>query len=106
MSALDNRTGRHRYRDTDEQTPRVSGHGHGHGHGPARPASHRVRILLVAVLAPVALATLIGLWLTWPGAVPRSNVDVGFGQRPVAGQVLATMSAPCTSGNAAGQGKR
>ncbi|HET9253787.1 MAG TPA: YibE/F family protein [Pseudonocardiaceae bacterium] len=106
MSALDDKTGRHRFRGTDETMPRVPGHGHGHGHGPARPASHRVRMLLAAVLAPVALATLIGLGLTWPGAVPRSTVDVGFGQRPVDGQVLAATPAPCTSGNGAGPGKR
>ncbi|MGH3824950.1 MAG: YibE/F family protein [Pseudonocardiaceae bacterium] len=102
MSALDNRTGRHRYRGTDAQAGAVRGHGH--GHGPVRPASYRVRMLLIAVLAPVALVTLIGLWLTWPGDAPRSNVDVGFGQRPVQGQVLATTSAPCTSGTAAEAG--
>jgi uncharacterized membrane protein len=71
---------------------------HGHGHGPGPPASRRVRILLVAILAPVALTTLIGLWLTWPEDTPHSNVDVGFGQRPVQGQVLAATSAPCISG--------
>jgi uncharacterized membrane protein len=104
MSALDNKTGRHRNRSTDEQVgaAQAPGHSHGHGHGSARPASHRVRVLLAAVLAPVALATLIGLWLTWPDAMPRSNVDVGFGQRPVHGQVLAATSAPCTSGNGVG----
>jgi uncharacterized membrane protein len=70
-------------------------------------------MLLVAVLVPVALATLVGLWLTWPGDPPRSSGDVGFGQRPVHGEVLAVTSSPCTSGNAgvdgsvaAGQDKR
>jgi uncharacterized membrane protein len=108
MSALDNRTGRHRYRGADKQVTvaQIHVHGHEHGHEPARPASHRVRMILVAVLAPVALVTLIGLWLTWPGEMPRSNVDVGFGQRPVQGQVLATMSASCTSGPAADQTKK
>ncbi len=57
-------------------------------------------MLLVAVLVPVALATLVGLWLTWPGDTPRSGVDIGFGQRPVHGEVLAAISAPCTSGSA------
>jgi uncharacterized membrane protein len=62
---------------------------------------------------PVALATLAGLWLTWPGNPPRGGVDVGFGQRPVQGTVLAATSTPCTSsgagvggGVAAGQAKR
>ncbi|MGH3769382.1 MAG: YibE/F family protein [Pseudonocardiaceae bacterium] len=97
MSAVDHRTGRHRHRDAVEPTAAVPGHGH--GHGPAPPASHRVRKLLAAALIPVALATLVGLWLTWPGDPPRRTIDVGLGQRPVQGQVLATTSAPCTSGN-------
>jgi uncharacterized membrane protein len=110
MSALDNRTGRHRNRGTGE-TAAVAflrhGHGHGHGHEPAQPASRRVRMLLAAALIPIALATLIGLWLTWPGDPPRSKVDVGFGLRPVQGQVLAAISAPCTSGSTgAGQAKK
>jgi uncharacterized membrane protein len=56
-------------------------------------------MLLVAVLVPVALATLVGLWLTWPGDTPRSGADIGFGQRPVQGEVLAATSAPCSSGS-------
>ena len=56
-------------------------------------------MLLVAVLVPVALATLVGLWLTWPGDTPRSGADIGFGQRPVHGEVLAATSAPCSSGS-------
>jgi len=51
------------------------------------------------VLVPVALATLVGLWLTWPGDTPRSGADIGFGQRPVHGEVLAAASAPCSSGS-------
>ncbi|MGH3605727.1 MAG: YibE/F family protein, partial [Pseudonocardiaceae bacterium] len=113
MSALDHRTGRHRDRGTVEPVGTASGHGHGHGHGPAPPSSRRVKMLLVAVLVPVALATLVGLWLTWPGAQPHSGVDIGLGQRPVQGDVLTATSAPCTTGGAdvggtgsAGQDKR
>jgi uncharacterized membrane protein len=94
MSAVDNRVGRHRHRGGGEP----AGTGHGHRHGPAPPSSPRVKLLLVAVLLPLALTTLVGLWLTWPGEQPRSGVDVGFGQRPVRGEVLAAASAPCTSG--------
>ena len=105
MSAVDNRTGRHRYHGPAPPDDAVAApcpaHGHGHGHGPAPPASHRVRVLLAAVLVPVVLATLVGLWLTWPGDPPRRNIDVGFGQRPVQGQVLAITAAPCTSGGEA-----
>jgi len=100
MSALDDRVGRHRYRDTGPPAGAGARNGHGHGHGPAPPSSRRVKLLLVAVLVPVALATLVGLWLTWPGSPPRGGVDVGFGQRPVQGEVLAAASAPCTSGGA------
>ncbi len=103
MSAVDNRTGRHRHRGPapPAEAGAMAVHGHGHGHEPAPPASLRVRRLLAAVLVPVVLATLVGLWLTWPGDPPRRTIDVGFGQRPVQGQVLATFSAPCTSGSAA-----
>ncbi len=95
MRTTDRRSGRHHHRGTAK--PAELRLGHGHGHGPAPPASRRVTLLLVAVLVPVALATLVGLWLTWPGDSPRSGADTGFGQRPVQGTVLATTSAPCTS---------
>lgn len=100
MSALDNRVGRHRYRGTvpPAEAARTPQHGHSHSHGPGPPASRRVKLLLVAALVPVALATLVGLCLTWPGSTPSSGVDVGFGQRPVQGEVFSTTSAPCTSG--------
>jgi uncharacterized membrane protein len=93
MSAVDRRSGRHR-----PQGAEPAGSRHGHGHGPALPASRRVQVLLVAVLVPVALATLAGLWLTWPSDTPPSRVDVGFGQRPVHGTLLAAAAGPCTSG--------
>jgi uncharacterized membrane protein len=93
MSAVDNRVGRHRHRGGEPAWT-----GHGHRHGPAPPSSPRVKLLLVAVLVPLALTTLVGLWATWPGEQPHSGVDVGFGQRPVRGEVLAATSAPCTSG--------
>ena len=96
MRTTDRRSGKHHYRGPAK--PAELRLGHGHGHGPAPPASRRVTLLLVAVLVPVALATLVGLWLTWPGDPPRSSADVGFGQRPVQGTVLAATSAPCTMG--------
>ncbi|MGH3788995.1 MAG: YibE/F family protein [Pseudonocardiaceae bacterium] len=112
MSALDRKAGRHRYRGTVEPAWAASmdgsrsgpgsehSSGHGHGHGPAPPSCRRVRMLLAACLVPVALASLVGLWLTWPGDPPRSAVDIGFGQRPVQGEVVAAAAAPCTSGDA------
>jgi uncharacterized membrane protein len=97
MRTTERRSGRHHYRGTAK--PAELRLGHGHGHGPVPPVSRRVTLLLVSVLVPVALATLVGLWLTWPGDSPRSGADAGFGQRPVQGTVLAATSAPCTSGN-------
>jgi uncharacterized membrane protein len=105
MSSTDRRSGRHHYRGTAEPAGLRLGHGHGHGHGPAPPASRRVKLLLVAVLVPVALATLVGLWLTWPGDPPHSGADVGLGQRPVQGTVLAATAAPCSSGGGVSSGQ-
>ncbi|MGH3937332.1 MAG: YibE/F family protein [Pseudonocardiaceae bacterium] len=97
MSRPGHRAGRHR----DRGAPEPAGSGHGHGHGPGAPSSWPVRLLLVAVLVPFALATLIGMVLTWPDDEPqRTGVDLGFGQRPVHGEVLEVTSAPCTSGSA------
>lgn len=105
MSGPLRRAGRHRHRGSAEpaaagnghRAGHLTGHGHGHGHGPAAPSSRRVRVLLVAVLVPVALATLVGVSLTWPGDLPQGNgVDLGFGQRPVNGEVLDVGAAPCT----------
>ncbi len=109
MSGIGRSSGRHHFRGgAQPATPRLGhthGHTHGHGHGPAPPASHRVRMLLLAVLVPVALATLIGVVLTWPDDAPRSGVDIGFGQRPVHGEVLAATFAPCSGGDAGAGGE-
>ncbi|MGH4027013.1 MAG: YibE/F family protein [Pseudonocardiaceae bacterium] len=116
MSGPVRRAGRHRHRGAAEPTASgdnrghgtAPGHltGHGHGHGPAVPSSRRVRMLLVAVLVPIALATLVGVWLTWPGEQPRrSDIDLGFGQRPVAAEVLDVGSAPCTGTAPAGSAR-
>src|SRR5262245_11490364 len=56
-----------------------AGHGHGHHHGPAAPASRRVRLLLIWLLAPVAVLTVVaGLWLyPWGKAKPVSTYQQG-----------------------------
>lgn len=70
------------------------------------PSSIRVRRLLAAVLVPFALATLLGVALTWPGDDPaRGDADLGFGQRPVDGEVLQVVSAPCVEAGAAEAGQ-
>ncbi|MGH3913862.1 MAG: YibE/F family protein [Pseudonocardiaceae bacterium] len=64
------------------------------------PSSRSVQLLLAAVLVPIALATLVGVGLTWRGEQPQpSGVDLGFGQRPAHGEVLEAASAPCTRGS-------
>lgn len=90
-------SGRHHHRRAaaaPEQLP--TGHGHGH----VAPASRRVHILLAALLVPFALASLIGVALTWPGDQPEDGgADLGFGQRPVPGEVTAATPAPCSAGS-------
>src|SRR5690349_16191121 len=63
-------------------------HGHGHGHTAAPPAGRRVKVLLAALLAPAALAALIGLVLLWPsGRAPTSQAAAAT---PVHAQVVET----------------
>ncbi|MEV6824881.1 YibE/F family protein [Amycolatopsis sp. NPDC051102] len=70
------------------------GHGHGHGHGPAAPASRRVRLLLIWLLAPLALATVVGMVVLYPWgkASPTSVVPQGT---PVHADIRTTTSGPC-----------
>ncbi|GAA2985594.1 YibE/F family protein [Actinokineospora diospyrosa] len=69
--------------------------GHGHHHGPATPASPRVRKLLLALLAPFALAAVVGMVLLYPtGNGPESR-----GQQAVSGKITAAEAGPCTSGD-------
>ena len=70
------------------------GHGHGHGHGPAAPASRRVRLLLIWLLAPLALATVVGMVVLYPWgkASPTSVVPQGT---PVHADVRSTATGPC-----------
>ncbi|MFF1614035.1 YibE/F family protein [Amycolatopsis sp. NPDC058278] len=70
------------------------GHGHGHGHGPAAPASRRVRLLLIWLLAPLALATVVGMIVLYPWgkADPTSVVPQGT---PVHADIRTTTTGPC-----------
>ncbi|GAB3157525.1 YibE/F family protein [Amycolatopsis stemonae] len=70
------------------------GHGHGHGHGPAAPASRRVRLLLIWLLAPLAVATVVGMIVLYPWgkASPTSVVPQGT---PVAADIKTTNTGPC-----------
>ncbi|MEV7552114.1 YibE/F family protein [Amycolatopsis sp. NPDC089917] len=70
------------------------GHGHSHGHGPAAPASHRVRLLLMWLLIPLAVATVAGMVFLYPwGKDPVKSV---FPQgTPVSATVTTTITGPC-----------
>jgi uncharacterized membrane protein len=71
-----------------------TGHGHGHGHGPAAPASKRVRLLLIWLLAPLALATVVGMIVLYPWGKPDPTSVVPQGT-PVAASITATNTGPC-----------
>jgi len=59
-------------------------------------------MLLAAVLVPFVLATLLGVALTWPQDQPPAAADLGFGERPVQGEVIATEPSPCSQGDTTG----
>ena len=73
--------------------------GHGHFHGPAAPASRQVRTLLIALLAPLALASVIGAVLLYPFGAPEVTTAGGT-QTPVRGVVTVTQASGCSSGEA------
>ena len=87
-----------RVRETKD-APRV-GHGHGHGHGPAAPASSRVRTLLAVLLAPFALAALIGFVVLFPTGDAPAVASAGL--TPVDGTVTAAQAGPCAVGDVGG----
>ncbi|WP_199434840.1 YibE/F family protein [Qaidamihabitans albus] len=69
-------------------------HGHGHGHGPAAPASRRIRILLTALLAPLALAAVAGVALLYPWGSEPPVSETGAGT-PVHGEITTAALGPC-----------
>ncbi|WP_308300999.1 MULTISPECIES: YibE/F family protein [unclassified Crossiella] len=80
----------------------ATGHGHGHGHGPAEPVSRRVRTLLTILLAPLALAAVLGGILLYPfGSQQATGGDLGLHRTPVHADVKAVAQQPCATG---GQG--
>ena len=77
--------------------------GHSHDHGPATPASRRLRVLIAALLVPIAVAVVAGMVLMWPGKLPaHASTGLGFDQPTVTGTVTATRAAPCDAGAATG----
>ncbi|WP_208115606.1 YibE/F family protein [Labedaea rhizosphaerae] len=88
--------------DVTRPIPRITetghrhGHGHGHGHGPVPPASRRVRRLLTILLAPLAVAAVVALFLLYPWH-STEIAPPGGQQTPVRGDVTATAAAPCST---------
>nr|WP_285504410.1 YibE/F family protein [Actinokineospora sp. NBRC 105648] len=76
-----------------------TGHGHGHGHSPATPASPRVRKLLTALLAPFALAAVVGMVLLYPTGDAPTGLSAG--QQAVRGTITMAQVGPCGTGDAA-----
>ncbi|WP_236794572.1 YibE/F family protein [Amycolatopsis sp. GM8] len=76
------------------RAPTGHGHGHGHGHGPAAPASRRVRLLLIWLLAPIAVAALAGLLVLYPWGTAKPTASYQQGQ-PVHGTITTALSGPC-----------
>ena len=86
--------------DGPNQPPPGHGHGHGHGHGPPPPVSGRVNRLLLALIAPFALASLLGVILLWPDG--DTGVTAATAQ-PVQGTVVGTVEASCQAGAQVGE---
>jgi uncharacterized membrane protein len=61
--------------------------------------------MLLAALAPLALATLLGLVLLWPDDVPEAVPGLGVAQQTVRGTVTRVEQAPCDQGVPPGPGE-
>ncbi|MGW4587098.1 YibE/F family protein [Amycolatopsis thermoflava] len=71
-----------------------TGHGHGHGHSPAPPASRRVKLLLIWLLAPIAALTVAGLLLLYPWGQDKPTSAISQGT-PVHSTITTATSGPC-----------
>src|SRR5690606_37346040 len=69
-------------------------HAHGHGHGTAVPASRRAVVATLAVLLPLAAATLAALVLLWPEGRPAAAPGQAGFER-VGGTGTAVVLEPC-----------
>ncbi|HWH00831.1 MAG TPA: YibE/F family protein [Pilimelia sp.] len=73
------------------------GHRHHHDHGdhPSPPAPRSTVRLLVAVLVPIALATVAALVWLWPGEVTADRQDPAGTPQRLAGEVVAVVDRAC-----------
>ncbi|MDR8413305.1 YibE/F family protein [Nonomuraea sp. 3-1Str] len=70
-----------------------AGHGHGHHHGGSVPASRRAVVATLAVLVPLAVATLVMLVWLWPSGRSAEPAGAGFDQ--LGGTVTAVLPGKC-----------
>lgn len=82
-----------------QQQPAASGHGHVHAHGPARPASRRTRIAILAVVVPFAIATVAGVVMLWPSSQPHGRNQTGTHDQIVTGSVTGVSPTSCAGGS-------
>jgi uncharacterized membrane protein len=91
-----------RHRREPEPEPEIEEpkHGHGHSHAPPPPASRNVRTLLIVLLAPFAIAAVVGMVLLWPSGAKPSVKTSG---EPVNGEITAVVSGGCGTDVQVGQ---
>jgi uncharacterized membrane protein len=86
----------------------VHGHGHGHGHGDERPFAEQLRVLtdrrvLLGAVVAIALLTLVGFVVLWPGDTdPAVDGEQFFGER-VEAHVESAYSGSCSYSASPGQ---
>ncbi|MFI6484621.1 YibE/F family protein [Nonomuraea sp. NPDC050663] len=66
--------------------------GAGHTHGTEVPASRRARLITLAILVPLAVATLIAMVLMWPGEIKNTG---GQGPERLEGTISSVTLKPC-----------
>ena len=69
--------------------------GAGHGHHDHPPVPAATRRMLFLVLAPVLVATLVGLALLWPGDERESDIDLGTPAELVDAKVIGVEQRTC-----------
>ncbi|GAA1017381.1 membrane protein [Acrocarpospora pleiomorpha] len=68
--------------------------GANHTHGPVAPASHAARWATLAVIVPLAVATLVAVLWMWPGQ-PASDSAEGSTLQKVTGMIVGITLSPC-----------
>ncbi|GAA2733458.1 YibE/F family protein [Actinocorallia aurantiaca] len=78
------------------------GSGHHHGHGEEGPAPRGVVLATLAVLVPLAVATLAGLVWLWPSGSGQDGGD-GVEMGRITGTITSVVLKPCPQGEPSGE---